>query len=67
MLSLIESIFGSYEPITYQVYNSVSDTVESIIPSGMAGVNWPYVLAVALFGMVLYCILRMLGGVLVGK
>lgn len=67
MLSLIESIFGSYEPITYQVYNAASDTIESIIPAGMAGVNWPYVLALALFGMVLYCILRMLGGVLGGK
>lgn len=67
MLSLIESIFGSYEPISYQVYNAVSDTIESVIPSGMAGVNWPYVLAVSLFGMVLYCVLRMLGGVLCGK
>lgn len=67
MLELIQSIFGEYTPIAYDTYVVGSDTLVRTIPSGMSGVNWPYVLGVAGFFLVLYCILRILGGVICGK
>lgn len=67
MLELIETIFGQYTPVTYQVYNAATEGYDTVIAHGMAGVDWPYLLAVAGFFLVLYCILRILGGVICGK
>lgn len=67
MLSLIESIFGTYVPVTYQVYDAATQAYESVIPSGSAGVDWPYVLGVLGFFLMLYCIMRLIGGVFHGK
>lgn len=59
MKDLIISIFGTYEPVS--VINSLGDT-EYL--QGMAGVDWPYVLGVLGFFVTLYCILRIIGGVI---
>lgn len=67
MLELITSIFGQYHPVTYDVYNAVTESYETIVAQGFAGVDWPYILAVGGFFLVLYCILRIVGGVLCGK
>lgn len=67
MLELITSIFGQYHPVTYEVYNAVTESYETIVAQGFAGVDWPYILAVGGFFLVLYCILRIVGGVLCGK
>lgn len=67
MLELIETIFGQYTPVTYQVYNAATECYDNVIAHGMAGVDWPYLLAVAGFFLVLYCILRIIGGVICGK
>lgn len=66
MKELIEVLFGEYIPITY---DTVVETLEgfetvSVIPSGLAGVDWTYVLGVGLFGLTLYCAFRILGGIL---
>lgn len=59
MKDLIISIFGVYEPVS--VINALGET-EYL--SGMAGVDWPYVLGVLGFFVTLYCILRIIGGVI---
>lgn len=59
MKDLIISIFGTYEPVS--VINSLGDT-EYL--QGVAGVDWPYVLGVLGFFVTLYCILRIIGGVI---
>lgn len=72
MKELIQSIFGEYVPITYTstetVYNSdgtvLSETVTEYIANGSSGVDWQYVLGVVAFLLVLYCILRIIGGVI---
>lgn len=67
MLELITSIFGQYHPVTYEVYNAVTESYETIVAQGFAGVDWPYILAVGGFFLVLFCILRIVGGVICGK
>lgn len=67
MLELITSIFGSYTPVTYDVYNAVTESYETVVAQGFAGVDWPYILAVGGFFLVLYSILRIIGGIVCGK
>lgn len=55
MRDIILNIFGSYSPVTYEL-----DGVE-VVADGLAGVDWPYVLGVVLFGIVLYSVLRIIG------
>lgn len=58
------SILGDYTPVSYQVYDVASDTVASVIPSGVAGVDWLYVGTLALLVVVIYCVLKCLGGLI---
>lgn len=63
MRDLIIQIFGSYRPIVGPAISPSGELVE-IALSGLAGVDWPYVLGVGLFALVLYCFFKLLGGVL---
>lgn len=67
MLELITSIFGVYTPVTYEVYNAATETYETVVAQGFAGVDWPYILAVGGFFLVLYSIMRIIGGIVCGK
>lgn len=67
MLELISTIFGQYHPVTYEVYNAVTESYDSVVACGFAGVDWPYILAVFGFFLVLYSILRIIGGIVCGK
>lgn len=74
MRALIESIFGVYQPITYQVWHqlinpdgSVSWQLMDDIAPGFAGVDWTYVLGVIGFFLMIYCAMRILGGILSAK
>ena len=62
MRELITSLFGAYTPPTY--LETVGELTQEVIPSGAAGVDWPYVLGVLAFLLVLYCILRIFGAVI---
>lgn len=68
MKDLILRIFGQYMPVTYEVFEyDTSGSLRKLydaIPAGLAGVDWTYVLGVAAFLIVLYCILRIIGGVI---
>lgn len=63
MRSIIEAIFGEYVPVTYSALDAGGEVVD-IIPAGLAGVDWTYVLGVVGFFLVLWCILRIIGGVI---
>lgn len=67
MLELITCIFGSYTPVTYEIYNAVTESYDTVVAQGFAGVDWPYILAVGGFFLVLYSILRIIGGIVCGK
>lgn len=56
---LIVNIFGTYEPVSYVDVDGVTQYL-----SGAAGVDWPYVLGAAAFILTIYCVLRIIGGVI---
>lgn len=72
MRAFLESILGSYTPVTYQsidyLYDEngllLSETVTDFIPSGLAGVDWTFVLTGVAFLILLWCALRILGGII---
>lgn len=69
MKSVIRSIFGEYQPVTTTaVYteNIDGDIVTSlvdVVADGTAGVDWEYVSGVFLFGLMLFCLFKLLGGI----
>lgn len=64
---LIIAIFGEYTPVTYSVYNHYTESLETVVANGLAGVDWCYVLGVLGFFLVLFCILRILGGLICAR
>lgn len=54
----LNTVLGVYTPITYD-YGT-----ESIIPDGFAGVDWPYLIRGFILAMVIYCVLRLIGGLI---
>lgn len=62
MRELMQSIFGVYTPV------SVTENVDGVevvrYLSGVAGVDWEYIGGVLLFAVCLYCMFRILGGVM---
>lgn len=72
MKALIESIFGIYTPITYSHFVNVIDSstgqtstvLEDVVPEGLAGCDWTYILGAVAFLIVLYGVLRIIGGVI---
>jgi len=71
MKSILYDLFGSYEPVTYEVVETVTGAegelvhvAHDVIPDGLAGVDIEYVAGVLLFGIVLYGFLRIVGGFL---
>lgn len=57
MKEIIVSLFGEYVPVSV-----VTDSGAILYPSGAAGVDWAYVLGVLCFAIVLYSLLRFVGG-----
>lgn len=64
MIQWLNNFFGTYTPVTYQVWDETNQYMQTIIPSGAAGVDWQFVANVFIFGIVLYCFFRTLGGIL---
>lgn len=67
LAGLVSSIFGSYTPRTYMtdtvVDGVIVDTVEQYVP-GLAGLDYEWIAGVALFGIMLFCFMKMTGGLL---
>ena len=64
MIQWLNTFFGTYTPITYQYYDQAAEMYQTIIPAGMAGVDWQFIANVFIFGIVLYCFFRTLGGLI---
>ena len=68
--ALIVSIFGEYTPVMTQTL--VTETVDGVtttslvdvVASGAAGVDYAWLAGVALFGLLLYCVMRIFGSIL---
>lgn len=68
MKSMIVDLFGRYTPVTYQQFYSVTTAegtviqgYDDVVAAGLAGVDWPWVMGVLLFAIVLYSLFRLLG------
>lgn len=68
--AMIVTIFGEYEPVT--TTTAVTETVDNVttttlidtVASGAAGVDYAWLAGVALFAILLYCVMRLFGGIL---
>lgn len=60
MKDLIISLFGEYSPVTYTVTNS-DGTTSDVIASGLAGVDWQWVLGALVFLIAFYSLFRIIG------
>lgn len=70
LMGSISALLGEYQPRTCTVSTclpdgSVVETVE-LIP-GLAGLDYPWLAGFALFSLSLYCVFRMIGGLLAWK
>ncbi len=61
MIEFIQSILGTYTPVTYEVYNAATETYDQIIGNGFSGVDWPYVVGAAAFLIMLWSVFRIIG------
>lgn len=67
MKDLIINIFGPYEPvmtqtaITTEIEGALSTELVEVVASGAAGLDWPWIMGVLLFAIVLYSLFRILG------
>ncbi len=68
MKDLIVSLFGSYEPVMTVEPHLVGEALEEVpvVASGVAGVDWPWIMGVLLFAIVLYSFFRLVGVLLRG-
>ena len=68
--ALIASIFGEYTPVksaavvSETVNGEVNTTIIDIVAPGMAGVDFQWLAGVLLFAILLFCLMKLLGGVL---
>lgn len=68
--SVLASIFGAYEPVTTTaVYLETVDgetvtTLVDVVADGAAGVDYEYISGVLIFCIMLFCLFRLLGGIL---
>ena len=68
MKDLVISIFGIYSPVMSESAvvltdldgNSFIETYE-VVASGAAGLDWPWIMGVLLFAIVLWSLFRLLG------
>lgn len=66
MREFLQSVLGVYSPITYDTYQMIDEqmVVVDVIPAGVAGVDWLYVLSGVAFILCVYSVFRILGGLI---
>lgn len=67
MRSFIDSLLGTYVPQTYEHFVTLTDGtqgLENVIPDGLAGVDWSYIIAGLVFVILIYSIFRTIGGLI---
>lgn len=67
MKDLIINLFGPYEPVmtqtlvTTEIEGTLSTELVDVVASGAAGLDWPWIMGVLLFAIVLWSLFRILG------
>ena len=70
MKALVTSIFGEYTPVTttsvvtQTVGNDIHQYLVEAVAPGAAGVDYEWLSSVFLFGLLLFCLMKLLGGIL---
>ena len=70
MREFIYNLLGEYTPVTYEHIESYWNGSESwdmttlVIPDGLAGVDWAYVLTGLLLIVIVYSFFKTLGGII---
>ena len=54
-ISFLDSLLGNYTPVV---------DGSGVIPSGLAGVDFPYVFRAVLFAIVIYSVFKLLGAII---
>lgn len=54
-ISFLSNLLGNYTPVVDS---------SGVIPPGLAGCDWPYIVRAALFLVLIYSIFRILGGLI---
>lgn len=65
----IRSLFGSYTPRTQTVttyYDGQPISIEEQVIPGLAGLDYEWIAGVVLFALIVFCLFRLLGGVVRG-
>lgn len=65
LAGVVSSIFGVYTPRTYTTTTYIDGqavTATEIVP-GVAGLDWPWLCGATLFGIMLFCLFKLLGGI----
>ena len=65
MLDFLQSIFGTYSPVTYIDY-IFNPNLEQLVPvtrvaDGLAGVDWLFIFNALIFVLSVYSVFRLLG------
>lgn len=63
MREFLESVLGSYVPVTYDVYDAATDTTNTVVAAGLAGVDWSFVFSGIAFLIVIFCVFKALGAI----
>ncbi len=61
---VIEEVFGTYTPRTYSTITYIDGELvygSELVP-GLAGLDWPWLVGVGLFSLMLFCLFKLLGG-----
>lgn len=63
IIEWIESVLGTYSPVTYQVSKILDgqEVIEEVIPAGFAGVDWRYIATAGFLLITVYSVFRLLG------
>lgn len=75
MRALIVQLFGSYYPqqntIYERVWNPITEEFETFVNTvtaeGLASWDWEWIAGVGLFALTLWCVMRIIGGVICGR
>jgi len=59
MKDFLISLFGSYDPV--MTVADIGGQQVQVVASGFAGVDWPWIMGVFLFAIVLYSFFRIVG------
>lgn len=61
MKSIILDLFGQYTPVMTDSYTSDGAFNGTVVASGAAGVDYPWIAGFVLFAICFYCVFRIVG------